>query len=277
MKGTSLPFPEGLGEHAQDVLAGRVRPVPARDAATVAIVREGSGGAPEVYMLRRKASMAFAAGAFVFPGGSVDPRDADHEIDWAGPTPAEWGEIFGASERTALQLVCAAVRETFEESGVLLAGPDVDSVVADTTGDDWEADRLALIDKSLSFADFLRRRRLVLRADLLRPWGHWITPEIETRRFDTRFFVAALPPGQRTRDVGGEADKVTWIRPADALRAARDGEIMLMPPTRRTVAELSAFDTVADILATRRQIVTVMPAAVQVNGEVRLIIPGGTA
>ncbi|WP_440100320.1 NUDIX hydrolase [Streptosporangium sp. H16] len=266
-----IPLPGELGERARDILAGRVAPVPARDAATVVVLREEAGGL-EVYLLRRKASMAFAAGAYVFPGGSVDPRDTDHEIDWAGPPPAAWGEIFRADERTARGLVCAAVRETFEESGVLLAGPSAETVVSDTTGDDWEADRLALIGKTLSFADFLGRRGLVLRSDLLRPWAHWITPEVETRRFDTRFFVAALPAGQLTRDVGGEADQVVWIRSVDALDQGGTGRIFLMPPTYRTLTELSAYEKVAEVLAADREIVTFMPKIAEVDGEMRIVL-----
>jgi 8-oxo-dGTP pyrophosphatase MutT (NUDIX family) len=266
-----IPLPGELGERARDILAGRVEPVPARDAATVVILREGPRSA-EVYLLRRKASMAFAAGAYVFPGGSVDPRDTDQAVAWTGPSPAAWGEVFHADGATARGLVCAAVRETFEESGVLLAGPSEDSVVADTTGDEWEADRLALIDRSLSFADFLDRRGLVLRSDLLRPWAHWITPEVEQRRFDTRFFVAALPPGQRTRDVGGEADQVAWVRPADALDRAKNGEIFLMPPTYRTLGELSAYEKVPDVLAAEREIVTLMPKIAEVNGEIHIVL-----
>ncbi|MFI7617817.1 NUDIX hydrolase [Nonomuraea terrae] len=262
-----MPLPAELAARARDVLAGRVQPVPARDAATVVLLRPG----PQVYLLRRKSTMAFAAGAYVFPGGSVDVRDADQAVAWAGPSPAEWGAAFNTDERLARGLVCAAVRETFEESGVLLAGPGPGSVVADTTGDDWEADRLALIDRSLAFADFLARRGLVLRADLLKPWAHWITPEIETRRFDTRFFVAVLPEGQRTRDVGGEADRVVWQRPAEALELARRGEIFLMPPTHRTLSELSQYDGVGGVLAAPREIVTIMPRAVEIEGEMRLV------
>ncbi|MEV0997368.1 NUDIX hydrolase [Nonomuraea sp. NPDC050202] len=258
-----MPLPAELADRARDVLAGRVQPVPARDAATVVLLRPG----PEVYLLRRKATMAFAAGAYVFPGGSVDVRDTDQAVAWAGPSPAEWGEVFKADERLARGLVCAAVRETFEESGVLLAGPGPGSVVADTTGDDWESDRLALIDRSLGFADFLARRGLVLRADLLKPWAHWITPEIEHRRFDTRFFVAVLPEGQRTRDVGGEADRVVWRRPGEALNSG----FFLMPPTQHTLTELSAYDSVADVLAAPREIETIMPRAVEIEGEMRLV------
>ncbi|MEO3798299.1 NUDIX hydrolase [Nonomuraea sp. B10E15] len=263
-----MPLPAELAARARDVLAGRVEPVPARDAATVVLLREG----PEVYLLRRKSTMAFAAGAYVFPGGSVDERDADQAVAWAGPSPAEWGAVFKASERLARALVCAAVRETFEESGVLLAGPGPGSVVADTTGDDWEADRLALIDRSLAFADFLARRGLVLRSDLLKPWAHWITPEIERKRFDTRFFAAVLPDGQRTRDVGGEADQVVWQRPAEAVELARQGKIFLMPPTHRTLTELAACGSVGDVLATPREIVRIMPRAVEIEGEMRLVV-----
>ncbi|WP_327108321.1 NUDIX hydrolase [Nonomuraea glycinis] len=268
-----IRLPDELGERARGVLAGRVDPAPARDAATVALLRAGRPGGVQVYLLRRKATMAFAAGAYVFPGGSVDPRDTDQAVAWAGPSPAYWSRAFGASEAVARGLVCAAVRETFEESGVLLAGPGPDSVVADTTGDDWEADRLALIDRSLALADFLAKRGLVLRADLLKPWAHWITPRVEPKRFDTRFFVAVLPEGQRTRDVGGEADQVTWQRPAEAIELARKGEIFLMPPTHRTLSELAAHPDVASVLAAEREIVTIMPEVVEVDGEFRLVHP----
>ncbi|MFI6293872.1 NUDIX hydrolase [Nonomuraea sp. NPDC050790] len=278
-----MPLPKDLADRARALDAGRIEPVPARDAATVVILREEPSGAGpsgagpfgeglEVYMLRRKTTMAFAAGAYVFPGGSVDPRDTDHAVAWAGPSPREWGEVFNADERTARGLVCAAVRETFEESGVLLAGPGTDSVVADTTGAGWEADRLALIDRSLAFADFLAKRGLVLRSDLLKPWSHWITPEIEERRFDTRFFAAVLPPGQRTRDVGGEADQVAWKRPSEALELAAKGEIFLMPPTYHTLNELAACASVGDALAVQRKIVTILPRAVEIEGEMRLMV-----
>ena len=190
-------------------------------------------------MLRRKSSMAFAPGAFVFPGGSVDARDADEDVAWAGPDATAWGRIFDAPDDLARALVCAAVRETFEESGVLLAGPSAGTVVADTSGDDWESDRNALLDRSISLAGLLSRRRLVLRADLLRPWSRWITPIVEERRFDARFFAAAMPAGQRTRDVGGEAAQVAWVRPADAIAAGRNEEIVLWPPTAVTLGELA--------------------------------------
>src|SRR6266540_4215696 len=105
-----------------------------------------------VHMLRRRASMAFAGGAYAYPGGGVDPRDDEHHIRWAGPIRAWWAERLGVGETAAQAIVCAAVRETYEEAGVLLAGPAPDSVVGDTTGVEWEADRSALVARDLSFA-----------------------------------------------------------------------------------------------------------------------------
>ena len=113
--------------------------------------------------------------------------------------------------------MCAAVRETFEESGVLLAGPRADDVVADTTGDDWEADRVALESREVSLTDFLDRRALVLRTDLLGAWSGWLTPVFEPRRYRTWFFVARLPEGQVTRDVSSESSSVTWTGALDAV------------------------------------------------------------
>ena len=115
--------------------------------------------------------------------------------------------------------------------------------MADTTGDDWEADRAALVDRTLAFTDFLDRRGLVLRTDLLRAWAHWITPEFEPRRYDTRFFLAVMPAGQLTRDVVGEADKVAWMRPHEACAGVDDGSMAMLPPTYVTVQELTAYST----------------------------------
>ena len=262
-----------LGQRALDILAGKQPPAQPRDAATVMLLRAaGPGGGLEVYMLRRKSSMAFAPGAFVFPGGSVDARDADEQVAWAGPDPAEWGRIFDAPPELARALVCAAVRETFEESGVLLAGPSPGSVAADTTGEDWEADRRALLDRSLSLAEMLARRGLVLRSDLLRPWSRWITPVIEERRFDARFFAAALPPQQRARDVGGEAAEVAWVSPANAIAMGRRREILLWPPTAVSLAELAACADVAAALQPRK-VRPVLPEASVAEGAAWLTIP----
>lgn len=267
-------LPEAAVAHVRALASGAVRPAEPRHASTVVLLRDRPDGM-QAYLLRRTRTMAFAAGMYVFPGGSVDPRDETLADDaWAGPPPAAWAGLLSADEALTKALVCAAVRETFEESGVLLAGTGPDDVVADTTGDDWEIDRAALVDHSLSFAAMLDRRGLVLRADLLRPWAHWITPEVEPKRFDTRFFVAALPTGQRTRDVGGEADRVAWVRPADALAAADSGEMGMLPPTAFTLSELATYDDVAAVLAagTERDVKPVLPKIVVGDDDEALLL-----
>ena len=285
---SQVRIPEHLAEAARSFVEGNRQPALPRDAATVMLLRpSGSGSGPgsgpsrpasrlgfEVYMLRRKPSMAFAPGAYVFPGGSVDQRDVDEEVAWAGPGVDHWGQVFDAPPHLARALVCAAVRETFEESGVLLAGPSAGAVVADTTGEDWEADRQALLDRSLSLAEMLARRELILRADLLRPWSRWITPAVEPRRFDARFFAAALPEGQRTRDVGGEAAAVQWIAPADALEAGRAGQIQLWLPTAMTLAELAEHADVGAVLAAQREVRPLLPEVVVTEGATWLKVPG---
>jgi len=261
--------PAGFRESALAYLAGERAAVEPRGAATVALLRDGESG-PEVYLLRRHGAMAFAAGMYVFPGGTVDIRDRDAAVAWAGPSPQQWASrLECASPALARALVCAAVRETFEESGVLLAGTSPDTVVADTTGTAWERDRAALVDRSLSFTDLLAARGLVLRTDLLAAWAHWITPAFEPRRYDTRFFVAMMPPGQVTRDVSGEADFVAWMRPADAVDGADSGAMDMLAPTYLTLTELAAFATSADALAAAgaRVITPVLPALEIVDGE----------
>ena len=226
-------------------------------------------------MLRRVAAMKFAPGAYVFPGGSVDPADADPGIGWHGPDPAEFGARLGASAEMARALVCAAVRETFEESGVLLAGPPDGGSLAVPSGPSWDADREALTGGGLTLAELLSGRGLVLRADLLVPWARWITPEGEPRRFDARFFAAALPPGQVVSGHAAESDDVAWLRPADAIAAARAGEISMMPPTATTLNDFAVADDagVAGILAAPPLIEPVMPRLVREDGQAWLYLP----
>jgi 8-oxo-dGTP pyrophosphatase MutT (NUDIX family) len=227
-------------------------------------------------MLRRRASMAFAAGAYAYPGGGVDPRDDDPDVRWAGPTRAWWAERLGVDETAAQAIVCAAVRETYEEAGVLLAGPTPNSVVSDITGADWEADRAAVAARDLSFAEFLDRRGLVLRSDLLGAWTRWITPEFEPRRYDTWFFVAALPEGQRTRNASTEADRTVWIRPTDAAASYDEGELLMMPPTIATLRRLVPYATAAQALAAapERDLSPVLAQARLEDGAVVLSWPG---
>lgn len=243
-----VQLPKEFWDSARAFVEGSVPPAEPRDAATVALIRAGERG-PEVYLLRRQISMEFAGGMCVFPGGGVDQRDFDTEVAWAGPSPAVWAERLGTDEAQARALVCTAVRETFEESGVLLAGESADSVVADTTGADWEADRIALEKRELAMTDFLARRGLVLRTDLLGVWAGWLTPVFEPKRYRTWFFVADLPAGQRTRDVSTESDHVVWLPAIDAVEQAEAHTVLMLPPTYITCLDLAQYADPDAVLA----------------------------
>jgi len=246
-------------------MSTRPEPLPTRHAATVMLVRDAPGGL-KIFLMRRHSKMEFAPGVIVFPGGGVDDRDRNADLRgrgaWAGPPPEWWAQRFGIEPDLAEALVCAAARETFEESGVLFAGPahspdGPDGIVGDASvyGDA----RRALDDRTLSFADFLRTENLVLRSDLLRPWANWVTPEAErTRRYDTYFFVAALPEGQRADGDNTESDRSGWTLPQDAIDDFEAGRNILLPPTWTQLDSL-AGRRVADVLAVERQIVPVQP------------------
>jgi enamine deaminase RidA (YjgF/YER057c/UK114 family)/8-oxo-dGTP pyrophosphatase MutT (NUDIX family) len=291
---TRAAVPRKMAQRAREIAAGRLSPAVPRDAATVMLLRQASG--VEALLLRRAAVLEFAPGACVFPGGSVDECDTDPEIGWAGPSPADFAEQLGASPEHSRALVCAAIRETFEECGVLLAGPKEPSptaLVHDSAA--LAQDRHSLLEGSTSFAGVLNRRGLVLRADLLTPWARWITPEASPRRFDTWFFAAALPPGQTAalaalpeqedraeqegtaaqegRTDSGESDSATWLRPSAALKAARAGEIRLLPPTAATLVELAAHQDMAGILAQRRVIGPLLPKVMLEDERVWLAMP----
>ncbi|MER5780624.1 NUDIX hydrolase [Streptomyces mobaraensis] len=268
-------YPPEWPDRIRRLAHGELEPVPPRRASTVLLLRTGADGALAVHMLRRRTSMAFAGGAYAYPGGAVDPRD-ERDVPWAGPSPREWAARLGVEPEVAQAVVCAAVRETFEEAGVLLAGPDPATVVADTTGAEWEADRAALAGHELSFGDFLERRGLLLRSDLLGGWARWITPEFEPRRYDTWFFVAALPDGQRTAGVSTEADRAVWIRPAEAVAGYDRGELLMMPPTVSTLRALLPYGDVSAVLASagERDLTPVLARARLVGEEIVLSWPG---
>jgi len=289
MAGTRVTVPAPLAQRARELAAGRLTPAVPTDAATVILLRQRSG--VEAYLLRRIRALDFAPGACVFPGGSVDAEDADPDIGWAGPSPADVAGRLGTSPERARALVCAAVRETFEESGVLLAGPYPPAPAA--LVDDSAAlarDRHALLTGTTSFGELLGRRGLMLRADLLVPWTRWLTPEASHRRFDTWFFAAALPPGQTAgleapgerQDQGtphhgephhGESDQGTWLRPAAALESARTGEITLLPPTAVTLGELAHYGSVTAVLAQHRTMTVRMPRVMLDQDQAWLAMP----
>ncbi|MBB3606251.1 8-oxo-dGTP pyrophosphatase MutT (NUDIX family) [Mycolicibacterium sp. BK556] len=251
---------------SEQVTGDKPEPLPIRPAATVMLIRDTPSGI-SVFLMRRHRGMEFAGGTTVFPGGGVDDRDRNSDIAWYGPGPDWWAQRFGIEDDLAEALVCAAARETFEESGVLFAGPadDPDGIVADTSI--YRDARAALVDRSLSFSEFLRRENLVLRADLLRPWANWVTPEEErTRRYDTYFFVGALPDGQRADGHNTESEQVAWSSPEAALEDFAEARTFLLPPTWTQLDSL-AGRTVGEVLALDRQIVVVQPNLAVHNGN----------
>lgn len=219
-------------------------------------MRDGAEGI-EVFLQRRVQQMAFAGGMTVFPGGGVDPRDGDATVAWHGPDASWWAQRFGASERDARQLVCAAVRETFEECGVLLASrpdgafPDVAALAPA---------RAQLEAREFSLAEFLAAQDLVLRADLLRPLAHWITPRNEKRRYDTRFFLAALPAGQEADDRTSEVDEAVWRSADQALSDWSAGKCFLLPPTWSQLRAVAEAGTVAELLERPRTVEPIEPS-----------------
>ncbi len=240
-------------------------PLPARPAPTVMLIRDGRSPL-EIFLMRRHSAMEFVAGVMVFPGGGVDDRDRTADVAWHGPDRQWWAERFGVDPDLASALVCAAARETFEECGVLFAGAadDPDLLVDDASV--YREQRAALENKSLSFAEFLRSENLMLRADLLRPWANWVTPKEErTRRYDTYFFVGALPEGQRADGDNTETDKADWVTPRAALDDFAEGRSFLLPPTW---TQLDALDgrTVPEVLAVERQIVAIEPSLAAQEG-----------
>ena len=236
-------------------------PAPAaRPAATVALLRDGPAG-PQVFLQRRVRAMAFAGGMTVFPGGSVDAGDRPDALDWRGPGAAWWGLRFGCPADTAAAAVVAAVRETFEECGVLLAGPG--GAVDTRARDDLVARRRTL-------PEVLVAAGLALRADLLAPWARWVTPTGEPRRYDTAFFVALLPAGQEADARTTEAVEAAWWSPAEALAGAQAGALRLLPPTRHTLEELAAYPGAAAVVeaAGQREVRTYRPVLSRVGGRV---------
>ncbi|MEV5693109.1 NUDIX hydrolase [Micromonospora globbae] len=270
-----FPAPPALQEHARRFRAEGGVPAVPRVAATVLLLRP-AGADFEVYLIRRVAAMTFG-GMYAFPGGGVDRSDSQTHLDWAGPAPADWGTRLGLAPDAAQAVVCAAAREVFEEAGVLLAGADATSVVGDVSGDDWESARVALEQRRSGFAEFLAERGLTLRSDLLLPWSRWITPEFEPRRFDTYFFVALLPEGQRTRDVSGEADRTLWVRPADAVTRAEAGELAMLPPTLVTLGEVAAAGDLSGVVraAAVRDAATPVTPTLEFteDGAARFVLP----
>ena len=241
--------------------------VAVRDAATVVLLRDGTAGI-EVWLLTRTTQMVFAGGMAVFPGGRVD--DADAELPFSGLVDGSVAARFGCAPNQARALIGAAVRETFEETGVLLTVPSADLSDA----------RSAVEAGRLSFGELLRANKLAVDADALHPWSRWVTPAGEVRRYDTHFFVGAIPAGVEAQDVTSESSSAGWFGVADALEQAQRGKLGMLPPTIMTLASLAGFATVAEAVAASAQRVLdpVRPTITQSpDGSYLAELPDGTS
>lgn len=251
--------------------AGPVEPKPA---ATVLLVRdEPRTGDLQVFLQRRVAAMAFAGGMTVFPGGGVSPDDVPDPERWHGPEPARFGARFRQPAELAAALVTAAVRETFEECGVLLASRPGSAPGPLDIGTGW---RDELVGHRATLAGLLTEHDLELRADLLVPWARWITPPQNPKRYDTAFLVARVPDGQVADDATTEAVEARWWTPAEALAGYAHDDLKLMPPTLHTLQELSRHDSAAAVLdaAERRYIEPITPQVRREGRVVTITLPG---
>jgi 8-oxo-dGTP pyrophosphatase MutT (NUDIX family) len=211
-------------------------PVPARDAATVLLLREGGAGL-EVFLVKRNTVVDFMAGAHVFPGGKVDAADSEPDLV---------ARLSGEREpSTAPELYIAAIRETFEEAGVLLS--------CDLGKEKLDEAREALARKE-SFASILQALDATLDAGLIAPWTRWVTPEVSPKRFDARFFVAAAPAEQLARHDDYETTESVWIEPARALEQVQRGAMMIAPATYKCLAVLATYRTIAEAFAAARAV-----------------------
>jgi 8-oxo-dGTP pyrophosphatase MutT (NUDIX family) len=250
---------------AQSVDTPVETPAEPKPAATVVLLRDGAGGM-EVLLLKRHRSSGFVPGAYVFPGGRTDEADAQQELEQFAInfTPRGVPHYFWF----------AAVREVFEETGVLLARDRHDEWVRDNSDATVEQLRLSLMDDNASLADVLRGCGGRIDFSAMVYFAHWITPVAEPRRYDTRFFAAALPDGRVVRADPREMTDALWLTPKHALARFKEGTLPMVFPTVRTLEQLAEFTSVAqalDFLRTR-DVEPVMPRLVRTNTGVGIVI-----
>jgi 8-oxo-dGTP pyrophosphatase MutT (NUDIX family) len=243
-------------------------PAAARPAATIVLMRDGAHGL-EVLLLRRVRTAGFVPGAYVFPGGRVDRADAEEHIvghlDGLDAETADARLELPGGDPPALAYYLAALREAFEETGILVgrhrdgSGPPTaaESESIDTVRDDLMEDRIG-------FADALDRMGCRLDGAAVEYLAHWITPEPEPRRYDTRFFAARVRDGAQAIVDAREMTDAVWLTPAAALRRNEEGTLPMVFPTIHTLRDLEGFDDVDAVLAAlrRRRIPTILPRLV---------------
>ena len=225
-------LPPGFAETVEQIPETPVKP---RPAATVVLMRDVPGDV-EVLLLKRRGTAGFVPGAYVFPGGRVDQADA----------LIEWPVL---NEEPPAQYWVAALRELFEEAGVLLAVSESGAWSADTCSDaELESWRNRLMNEEATLQDVLQARALSLKPDAMAYIAHWITPLVEPRRYDTRFFVAGLPRDRRVRIDEREMEESVWLTPHAAVQRFEAGQLPMVFPTIKTLQLLQQFGSVGRCL-----------------------------
>lgn len=256
-------LPPGFAQQLDQPLVNVAQPKPA---ATIVLLRDSASGM-EVLLLKRHRSSGFVPGAYVFPGGRTDEADAD---------PALLGHAINYRQTDVpLHYWFAAVREAFEEAGVLLARNQAGEWLPDTTmSGAMQQHRLALLDDGAALLDVLRRCACAVDFSDVVYFAHWITPVAEPRRYDTRFFAAGVPPGRTVQPDAREMTDALWLTPADALQRFTAGQLPMVFPTVRTLEQLSEFKRTADALhaLAQRDVEPVMPRLVRTEAGVGIVI-----
>jgi 8-oxo-dGTP pyrophosphatase MutT (NUDIX family) len=282
----------GLGERVAIVEAMRIRkhqanqliwsavnfPSNPRPAATVVVLRDGPAG-PEVFLVRRHQGTAFMGGAHVFPGGRVDAADHDGGAEWCDGIPQAESQLRDMPQAEAIAYHVAAARELFEEAGVLLARDTSGSFVSlagAAAHERFKQARSGVHGGTMPLRSLVEREQLRLALDALVLFAHWVTPPIDTRQFDTRFFMTRVPPHQAPAHDDTETTHSAWVRPSDAIGQSLGGEIVLPPPTFTTLRELEPFRSVDEALgwARQRRIVRRMPHLLEEDSQRMLLLPG---
>jgi 8-oxo-dGTP pyrophosphatase MutT (NUDIX family) len=246
-----------------------------KDAATVVVVRE-LGGQIELFCVERHARSGFLGGAIVFPGGKCDAADSDPAAEALSTALGERAREFAAEQHVARTFAIAALRELFEEAAILpVVGDCLDNALALALRAEL-SERQQAGAGATAFFELLRSRQLVVDTARLAALGRWITPTAEPRRYDTRFYVLPLPPGQAGEHDARETTSSFWATPTRVLERWAAGEIFLAPPTSRTIEILALARSVDDVLAiaSRQPLAAVMPHFVLDGDQTVLTLPG---
>lgn len=232
-----------------------------KDAATVILIRPSESGDWEIFLARRHQKQAFMAGAYVFPGGQLEEADSDPQLENYIKTvdifdPCRLMQDSSLPRKKALGFFIAAIRETFEEAGILLGGKIAGNFVSfydKNVLKRFNDYRPELNASQITLAEIARKEKIFLFPNTLIPYAHWITPEFEKMRFNTYFFLVKLPPCQTPVADAVELTESLWVTPQKALEMQRQQKIILMPPTLKTIEELAAFKDIDELFSTTKK------------------------